>query len=93
MAKVGFDAWLGTDRMTDDRNASPSYGEERLQRSPRGFASLAEGDELDRALPRAAALHAPQGAIDRRAVREALELAEVPRFELWFLRAVILAAA
>jgi hypothetical protein len=51
MAKMGFDAWLGTDRMTDDRNASPPSGEERLQRSPRGsgnqvvwtFASLGAG--------------------------------------------------
>jgi ATP-dependent exoDNAse (exonuclease V) beta subunit len=34
-----------------------------------------------------AAVYAPQGAAYQRAVREALELAEAPRFELWFLRA------
>jgi ATP-dependent exoDNAse (exonuclease V) beta subunit len=34
-----------------------------------------------------AAVYAPQGAVYMRAVREALELAEAPRFELWFLRA------
>jgi ATP-dependent helicase/nuclease subunit A len=34
-----------------------------------------------------AAVYAPQGAVYTRAVREALELAEAPRFELWFLRA------
>jgi ATP-dependent helicase/nuclease subunit A len=34
-----------------------------------------------------AAVYAPQGALYRRAIREALELAEEPRFELWFLRA------
>src|SRR6185295_8067512 len=34
-----------------------------------------------------AAVYAPQGAAYLRAVQEALELAEAPRFELWFLRA------
>ncbi|HTG32491.1 MAG TPA: UvrD-helicase domain-containing protein [Thermoanaerobaculia bacterium] len=34
-----------------------------------------------------AAIYAPQGAIYGRAVREALETEEAPRFELWFLRA------
>jgi ATP-dependent helicase/nuclease subunit A len=34
-----------------------------------------------------AAIYAPQGAIYERAVREALEMEEGPRFELWFLRA------
>jgi ATP-dependent exoDNAse (exonuclease V) beta subunit len=37
-----------------------------------------------------AAVYAPQGAIYARAVGEALELAEEPRFELWFLRIGIL---
>jgi ATP-dependent exoDNAse (exonuclease V) beta subunit len=32
-------------------------------------------------------VYAPQGAVYTRAVREALELAEAPRFEVWFLRA------
>jgi len=34
-----------------------------------------------------AAVYAPQGAVYTRAVREALELEDAPRFELWFLRA------
>jgi ATP-dependent exoDNAse (exonuclease V) beta subunit len=34
-----------------------------------------------------AAVYAPQGAVYERAVREALEIEEGPRFELWFLRA------
>ena len=34
-----------------------------------------------------AAVYAPQGATYARAVAEALEMAEPPRFELWFLRA------
>ena len=34
-----------------------------------------------------AAVYAPQGRTYARAVQEALELAEAPRFELWFLRA------
>lgn len=34
-----------------------------------------------------AAVYAPQGGIYVRAIQEALELAEPPRFELWFLRA------
>jgi ATP-dependent helicase/nuclease subunit A len=34
-----------------------------------------------------AAVYAPQGAVYARAVQEALEIAEGPRFELWFLRA------
>ena len=33
-----------------------------------------------------AAVYAPQGALYARAVQEALELKEAPRFELWFLR-------
>ncbi|HYO13538.1 MAG TPA: UvrD-helicase domain-containing protein [Thermoanaerobaculia bacterium] len=33
-----------------------------------------------------AAVYAPQGAIYTRAIKEALELKEAPRFELWFLR-------
>jgi ATP-dependent helicase/nuclease subunit A len=37
-----------------------------------------------------AAVYAPQGAIYARAVGEALELEEKPRFELWFLRIGIL---
>jgi ATP-dependent exoDNAse (exonuclease V) beta subunit len=32
------------------------------------------------------AVYAPQGALYARAVREALELQEEPRFELWFLK-------
>jgi ATP-dependent helicase/nuclease subunit A len=34
-----------------------------------------------------AAIYAPQGAVYGRAMREALEMDEAPRFELWFLRA------
>jgi ATP-dependent exoDNAse (exonuclease V) beta subunit len=34
-----------------------------------------------------AAVYAPQGALYSRAVLEALELEQAPRFELWFLRA------
>ncbi|HEY0511943.1 MAG TPA: PD-(D/E)XK nuclease family protein [Thermoanaerobaculia bacterium] len=34
-----------------------------------------------------AAVYAPQGQIYARAMREALEMEEEPRFELWFLRA------
>jgi ATP-dependent exoDNAse (exonuclease V) beta subunit len=34
-----------------------------------------------------AAVYAPQGSLYSRAVREALELEQAPRFELWFLRA------
>ncbi|HSS49172.1 MAG TPA: PD-(D/E)XK nuclease family protein, partial [Thermoanaerobaculia bacterium] len=33
-----------------------------------------------------AAVYASQGALYARAIQEALELAELPRFELWFLR-------
>ncbi|RPH56358.1 hypothetical protein EHM82_03520, partial [bacterium] len=33
-----------------------------------------------------AAVYAPQGAIYARAIQEALELGEAPRFELWFVR-------
>jgi ATP-dependent helicase/nuclease subunit A len=33
-----------------------------------------------------AAVYAPQGAIYARAIKEALELKEAPRFELWFVR-------
>ncbi|MFL6237808.1 MAG: UvrD-helicase domain-containing protein [Thermoanaerobaculia bacterium] len=39
-----------------------------------------------------AAVYAPQGAVYARAVQEALEIAEGPRFELWFLRAGITVA-
>ncbi|MFY9823046.1 MAG: PD-(D/E)XK nuclease family protein, partial [Thermoanaerobaculia bacterium] len=38
------------------------------------------------AMPARAAVYAPQGELYARAIREALELAERPRFELWFLR-------
>ena len=38
-----------------------------------------------------AAVYAPQGAIYARAVGEALEMEEGPRFELWFLRAGVVA--
>jgi ATP-dependent helicase/nuclease subunit A len=34
-----------------------------------------------------AAVYAPQGTVYARAIREALEMEEEPRFELWFLRA------
>jgi ATP-dependent exoDNAse (exonuclease V) beta subunit len=34
-----------------------------------------------------AAVYAPQGEVYARAIREALEMEEEPRFELWFLRA------
>ncbi len=34
-----------------------------------------------------AAVYASQGELYARAIQEALELAEMPRFELWFLRA------
>jgi ATP-dependent helicase/nuclease subunit A len=43
--------------------------------------------ETPEELSERAAVYAPQGAIYERAVREALEMAEGPRFELWFLRA------
>jgi ATP-dependent helicase/nuclease subunit A len=41
-----------------------------------------EGEEVEAR----AAVYAPQGAIYARAIQEALELKEAPRFELWFLR-------
>ncbi len=46
-------------------------------------------DEVDdpEDLARRAAVYAPQGAIYVRALQEALELPQPPRFELWFLRA------
>jgi ATP-dependent helicase/nuclease subunit A len=46
-------------------------------------------DEVETAeeIQRRAAVYAPQGAVYGRAVREALEMEEAPRFELWFLRA------
>jgi ATP-dependent helicase/nuclease subunit A len=47
--------------------------------------------EAPEAIRERAAVYAPQGAIYARAVREALELAEAPRFELWFLRAGVVA--
>jgi hypothetical protein len=34
-----------------------------------------------------AKVYAPQGAVYARAIREALEMDEAPRFEVWFLRA------
>jgi ATP-dependent helicase/nuclease subunit A len=43
-------------------------------------------DEVDD-LEARAAVYAPQGALYARAIQEALELKEAPRFELWFLRA------
>src|SRR3954452_17737707 len=39
-----------------------------------------------------AAVYAPQGAVYARAVQEALEIAEGPRFELWFLRAGVVSS-
>jgi ATP-dependent helicase/nuclease subunit A len=39
-----------------------------------------------------AAVYAPQGAMYARAVQEALEIAEGPRFELWFLRVGIVSS-
>ena len=47
--------------------------------------------ETPEELSERAAVYAPQGAIYERAVREALEMAEGPRFELWFLRAGVVA--
>jgi ATP-dependent helicase/nuclease subunit A len=46
-------------------------------------------DEVETAeeIQNRAAVYAPQGAVYGRAMREALEMAEAPRFELWFLRA------
>ena len=46
-------------------------------------------DEVETAeeIQNRAAVYAPQGAIYGRAMREALEMPEAPRFELWFLRA------
>lgn len=43
--------------------------------------------ETDAEIRDRAEVYAPQGRIYARAVQEALELAEAPRFELWFLRA------
>lgn len=43
--------------------------------------------ETDEEIERAAARHAAQGARYVAAVRQALQLAEAPRFELWFLHA------
>jgi ATP-dependent helicase/nuclease subunit A len=43
--------------------------------------------ETEEELLRRAAVYAPQGALYVRALREALEMDEDPRFELWFLRA------
>jgi ATP-dependent exoDNAse (exonuclease V) beta subunit len=50
-------------------------------------------DEVETAeeIQNRAAVYAPQGAIYERAVREALEMEEAPRFELWFLRAGVVA--
>ncbi|HEX3552323.1 MAG TPA: UvrD-helicase domain-containing protein [Thermoanaerobaculia bacterium] len=42
--------------------------------------------ETDAEVQTRAAVYAPQGELYTRAIREALELAEPPRFELWFLR-------
>ena len=38
-------------------------------------------------IARRAAVYAPQGATYVRALQEALDLPQPPRFELWFLRA------
>ncbi|MFL6194453.1 MAG: UvrD-helicase domain-containing protein [Thermoanaerobaculia bacterium] len=43
--------------------------------------------ETEEDIRRRAAVYAPQGALYARALREALEMEEDPRFELWFLRA------
>jgi ATP-dependent exoDNAse (exonuclease V) beta subunit len=43
--------------------------------------------ETEEEIQARAAVYAPQGAVYARAVQEALEIAEGPRFELWFLRA------
>jgi len=43
--------------------------------------------ETEEELRARAAVYAPQGEVYARAVREALEMEEPPRFELWFLRA------
>ncbi len=43
--------------------------------------------ESDEDIAARSAVYAPQGALYSRAVREALELEQAPRFELWFLRA------
>jgi ATP-dependent exoDNAse (exonuclease V) beta subunit len=40
-----------------------------------------------------AVVYASQGALYARAIQEALELAELPRFELWFLRVGIVVRA
>ncbi|HEV7503664.1 MAG TPA: UvrD-helicase domain-containing protein [Thermoanaerobaculia bacterium] len=42
--------------------------------------------EKEEEMRRRAAVYASQGALYARAVQEALELVELPRFELWFLR-------
>jgi ATP-dependent helicase/nuclease subunit A len=49
--------------------------------------------ETDEQLRTRAAAYAPQGALYTRAIREALELPEAPRFELWFLKAGQVVAA
>ncbi|HMB55254.1 MAG TPA: PD-(D/E)XK nuclease family protein, partial [Thermoanaerobaculia bacterium] len=46
-----------------------------------------EGGEADTALERRAAAYAPQGRVYARAVAAGFGLADLPRFELWFLRA------
>jgi hypothetical protein len=46
-----------------------------------------DGVESEEEIQARAAVYAPQGAMYARAVQEALEIAEGPRFELWFLRA------
>jgi ATP-dependent exoDNAse (exonuclease V) beta subunit len=43
--------------------------------------------ETEEEIQARAAVYAPQGAVYARAVQEALEIEEGPRFELWFLRA------
>jgi ATP-dependent exoDNAse (exonuclease V) beta subunit len=43
--------------------------------------------ETEEEIQARAAVYAPQGVVYARAVQEALEIAEGPRFELWFLRA------
>jgi len=42
--------------------------------------------ETDEEIQSRAGVYAPQGALYTRAIQEALELDEAPRFELWFLR-------
>ena len=43
--------------------------------------------ETEEEIAARSAVYAPQGALYSRAVLEALELEQAPRFELWFLRA------